>query len=216
MSDPHTLYQTLWDAYGPQGWWPAEGPLEMMVGAVLVQNTAWIGASRAVVHLKQAAMLDAARLRALPLETLEALIRPSGFFRLKARRLRALMELVGACDDDLSRLFDAPDTELRERLLAVSGVGAETADSILCYAASRPWFVVDTYTRRLFFRLGWTEENAAYAVLQDRVHREFPRRADLLGEFHALIVRHAKEHCRKNPHCPGCPVTWCRGGSLQE
>lgn len=209
MSTPLDLYETLLAAYGPQHWWPARGDFEMMVGAILVQNTAWTGASRAVAQLEEAACLDPAILRALPDERLWELIRPAGYFRVKGERLRALCRFLGGYGDDLDRLFALDTPALRAALLGVRGVGKETADSILCYAARCPVFVVDAYTRRIFHRLGWTPAQASYDHLQALVHAAVPLDTALLNEFHALIVRHAKEHCRSRAVCGGCLVSHC-------
>lgn len=211
------LFETLLAAYGPQHWWPATSTLAMMAGAVLVQNTAWTGAARAVDRLEEAGCLRPDRLRTLPEEELWELIRPAGYFRVKAKRLLALAELLGHHGDDLARLFVQDTGALRKTLLAVHGVGKETADSILCYGAMRPIFVVDAYTRRLFSRLGWVGDKAEYDAMQDLVHRAWGKKlttdptgsTQSLGEFHALIVRHAKAHCRVRPVCAGCPVTIC-------
>ncbi|MBF0425620.1 MAG: endonuclease [Magnetococcales bacterium] len=206
---PDDLFRQLLAAYGPRHWWPAEGSFEMMVGAILVQNTAWTQAHKAVLALKGAGLLTPAALRAAPDATLWELVRPAGYFRIKTMRLRALVEFLARYDDDLASLFSLETSILREELLAVYGIGKETADSILCYEAKRPLFVVDAYTRRLFFRLGWSEVDASYDLLQNLVHAALPRDPHTLGEFHALIVAHAKAHCRSRPLCAGCPVVAC-------
>ncbi|OSM04992.1 putative DNA-3-methyladenine glycosylase III [Magnetofaba australis IT-1] len=178
----------------------------MMAGAILVQNTAWSGAKQAVDALKLAGLLSPSAIRTADPAALGAVIRPAGYFNLKTRRLKSLCEFLGRYDDDLARLFAQPKEILRAELLGVWGVGKETADSIVCYEAKQPLFVVDAYTRRLFHRLGWTDAKAGYDTLQDLVHGALPADADLFGQFHALIVHHAKAHCRSKPACPGCPL----------
>ena len=206
---PDPLHEALFSAYGPQGWWPATTVPEMMVGAVLVQNTAWTQAAKAVAALRAVGGLDFSVLRALPDPELWALIRAAGFFRVKARRLKALAAFMAGLDDRPERLFQLESGPLRAALLGVHGIGKETADSILCYAASRPVFVVDAYTKRLFLRLGWVDARAGYDEMQTLVRTRFAADARQLGEFHALIVRHAKERCRVRPLCAGCPVSFC-------
>ncbi|MBF0285996.1 MAG: endonuclease [Magnetococcales bacterium] len=216
MSAPpvHRLFTLLLAAYGAQRWWPARSAFAMMAGAVLVQNTAWTGAALAVRRLEEAGALHPAALRALEETWLWELIRPAGYFRVKAKRLRALAEFLQGHGDDPERLFQQELGALRRALLGVHGIGQETADSILCYGAAQPIFVVDAYTRRLFHRLGWSSPQASYETLQSMVHHAMPpdagpAAAEEFAEFHALIVRHAKRHCRARPLCIGCPVTFC-------
>ncbi|MBF0625921.1 MAG: endonuclease [Magnetococcales bacterium] len=206
---PRKLFLELLAAHGPRHWWPADDSFEMMVGAILVQNTAWTGAHQAVIRLKEAGRLSAAALRDTPEATLWELIRPAGHFRLKTRRLRALGAFLQEFDDDPGRLFQLDTAPLRQALLGVWGIGPETADSILCYEARRPCFVVDAYTRRLFSRLGWVGAKASYGEIQRLVEADLPADAAVLGEFHALIVAQAKAHCRARPVCAGCPVSGC-------
>ena len=200
------VYRRLLRAYGPQGWWPAETPFEVMVGAVLTQATAWRNVERAIARLKAAGVLSHQGIAALPPKELEELVRPSGFFRQKARRLRALVKLV-LDHGDVEALLSLPPEELREKLLSVPGIGPETADSILLYAAGHPAFVVDAYTKRILHRLGLLPEEAApYAEVQRMFQENLPQDPQLYGEYHALLVRHAKEHCRTRPRCDGCPL----------
>ena len=201
------VYRRLLRAYGPQGWWPAETPFEVMVGAVLTQATAWRNVERAIARLKAAGVLSHQGIAALPPKELEELVRPSGFFRQKARRLRALVKLV-LDHGDVEALLSLPPEELREKLLSVPGIGPETADSILLYAAGHPAFVVDAYTKRILHRLGLLPEEAApYAEVQRMFQENLPQDPQLYGEYHALLVRHAKEHCRTRPRCDGCPLS---------
>ncbi|MBF0127805.1 MAG: endonuclease [Magnetococcales bacterium] len=210
VAHPVALFDTLLGAYGPQRWWPAPTVPAMMVGAMLVQNTAWIGADRAVVSLAQAGLLDAwSRLRETPDEVLWELVRPAGSFRVKTRRLKALATFMEGFGGDHVRLFRLETGPLRQALLAVNGVGKETADAIICYAAMRPVFVVDAYTRRIFGRLGWIDQTVSYDTIQQWIQPHFPGDPHQLGELHALLVRHAKDHCRVKPRCDGCPVGFC-------
>ena len=203
------IYQRLLARYGAQGWWPAESPFEVMVGAVLTQATSWTNVEMAIANLRDADALSPRAVREMDAARLEALIKPSGFFRVKARRLRALCEFVGArFADDIDAMAREPAESLRREILAVDGVGEETADDILLYALGFPIFVVDAYARRLFHRLGASEEDARYADLQRMFHDALPRDAALFNEYHALIVRHAIAKCRKRaPLCESCPLS---------
>lgn len=201
--DWHAPYAALRAAYGPQRWWPAETPFEVMVGAVLTQNTAWVNVERAIANLKRARLLSAgAIVRAHP-RRLAACLRPSGYFNVKARRLRAFCRwyLDAGGGAALVRL---PTAVLRERLLAVHGIGPETADDILLYAFARPVFVIDAYTRRLFRRLGLIDGDEDYERLRAAFETRLPRKVRLFNEYHALIVVHAKEVCRVRPVCERC------------
>ncbi len=199
------IYQTLYAAYGPQHWWPGESPLEVAVGALLTQNTNWTNVEKAIANLKAADMLDAGRIIACERHRLETLIRPSGFFRQKAGRLQRLCRfwLERDAPGGLRRM---PTSRLRQDLLALHGIGPETADSILLYALERPVFVIDAYTRRIFARLGLTKPGADYQALQDYLSSRLPADTRLFNEFHALLVTHAKRHCRSRPRCQGCPL----------
>jgi len=200
------IYQRLLSAYGPQGWWPADTRFEVMVGAILTQATAWRNVERAIQRLKAAGALSPERMARLSEGELAELIRPAGFFRQKTRRLRALLQLIGQYGS-VEGLLSLPAGELRRQLLSVPGVGPETADSILLYAAGYPVFVVDAYTKRILHRLGLLSgEKAGYEEVQELFESNLPRDPKLYGEYHALLVRHAKEHCRARPRCPGCPL----------
>lgn len=180
----------------------------MMVGAVLVQNTSWIQADKAVKQLEQHGVLDFNSLLVMDDQRLGELIRSAGYFRVKTRRLKALAECLHPYDSP-EFFFIKRDALLRQDLLGVKGIGKETADSILCYGAGKPVFVVDAYTKRLFLRLGWVGEKAGYDEMQTLVQEAMPREARQLGEYHALIVQHAKQHCRPRSLCAGCPVVFC-------
>jgi endonuclease III related protein len=202
------VYQTLFDAFGPQHWWPGDGQFEMIVGAVLVQNTAWKNVKKALDNLRQADLLEPHALYAVPVEELEELIRPAGYFRIKAKRLRSLLRfLVEQYDGSLEAMFHADTATLCEQLLSVHGIGPETADSILLYAGGRPVFVVDTYTHRIFARHGWIGFDADYHAIQDYFQSGLPDDAPLLNEYHALLVHAGKHFCHKsNPNCGECPL----------
>ena len=202
------VYRRLFDAFGPQHWWPGESPFEVMIGAVLTQNTNWQNVERAIGNLREADLLNPHALYALPQEELEELIRPAGYFRIKARRLRNLLKfLVERYDGSLDAMFATGLSTLREELLGINGIGPETADSILLYAGRLPSFVVDTYTHRIFARHGWIDFDTDYHAIQDHFHSNLPDDVALYNEYHALIVHLGKHYCRKtNPKCDECPL----------
>jgi len=202
------VYDRLLAAFGPQHWWPGETPLEVLVGAVLVQNTNWRNVEKAIANLRDADLLDPHALHAVPVEELEELIRPAGYYRIKAKRLRHLIDfVVERFDGSLERMFQTPLFELRPALLAVHGIGPETADSILLYAGQLPTFVVDTYTHRVAARHGWIEFDVDYESLQELFAAHLPQDVTLFNEYHALLVRIGKDFCRKaQPQCQQCPL----------
>ena len=199
------LFELLYGAYGPQRWWPGDGPVHVLVGAILTQNTAWTNVERALGALSTATDLDSRRIAALPPAELARLIRPAGYFNVKARRLRHLLDWwhAGGGYADLRQL---PTRQLRDSLLGVHGVGLETAHVILLYVFDRPVFVVDAYARRCFGRIGLTEAAESDLALAARVAAALDHVAADLNEFHALLVAHGKARCRKSPRCPGCAV----------
>lgn len=201
------LYEALLERFGPQGWWPARSTFEVVVGAILTQGTAWVNVERAIRRLRAAGALRPTALRALGLRRLAVLVRPAGYYRVKARRLRAfLRHLDRRHRGDLRRWLRQPTAALRAELLAVPGIGPETADSILLYAAGRPVFVVDAYTRRILTRHRVVPPQTDAARVQALFHRHLPRDPALFNEYHALLVRVAKEYCRARPRCEGCPL----------
>jgi endonuclease-3 related protein len=202
------VYHRLLERFGRQGWWPAETPLEVMVGAVLVQNTAWRNVEKAITNLRDAGMLDAPRLAKIHAEELAELIRPAGYYRVKAGRLQNLMLLVAErYDGSVERMFATDPSALRGELLAVRGIGPETADSILLYAGNLPFFVVDTYTHRVLARHSWIDFEADYDALQFHCTAELPHDVAVYNEMHALLVELGKSHCKKKqPQCDGCPL----------
>jgi endonuclease III related protein len=201
------VYEELYAAWGPQQWWPGRTRFEVIVGAILTQNTAWTNVEKAITRLRGARLLTPAALHDADVEAVAEWIRPAGYFRVKARRLRAFTTMLfEQFNGQLNRLFALDSARLRQVLLAVNGIGPETADSILLYAAGRRQFVVDAYTRRLLSRHGWLDAAAGYdeaaqlftdAVLPD---------IDLYNEYHALIVRLGKTFCRPVPRCATCPL----------
>lgn len=204
-TDPGLLniYERLLQAYGPQQWWPADTPFEMMIGAILTQNTSWTNVEHAIAGLKAVGLLDAERIAACDETKLAEIIRPSGYFNQKAHRLKIFSNfyLEQGSESDLKCL-----PEPRHALLSLHGIGPETADSMLLYALGTPIFVIDAYTRRIFARLGLSEMDDTYHTLQDFFQARLPTEIPLYQEYHALIVRHAKEHCRTKPICTDCPL----------
>ena len=199
------VYQRLHQRYGPQHWWPGDGPFETIVGAILTQNTAWRNVERAMANLKAADALSAPRLRDLSDEELGGLIRPSGYFNTKAKKLKAFAQVLGQRhNDDLGHLFAQDIPTLRRELLSIYGIGEETADDIILYAASMPSFVIDAYTRRIVLRLDLTPERRDYTAFQTLFQDNLPKDVLLFNEYHALLDRHAKETCRKEPLCQRC------------
>ena len=204
---PLQLYQALHDRYGDLNWWPAEGPFQVMVGAVLTQRTSWRNVERALGNLEAAGVLDMVDLLSLPRDRLESLIRPSGPYRQKAARLMELFTMVderGA--GSLDAFLDRPAPDLREDLLTVHGIGPETADSIILYAAGMPAFVVDAYTRRVLGRVG-VRTGRSYDQVASWFREGLPEDAALFNNYHAALVELAKDHCRTVPSCEDCPIS---------
>jgi endonuclease-3 related protein len=197
------VYRRLFKHYGPRNWWPAETHVEVMVGAVLTQNTAWRNVERAMANLREADCLDAAAIAGLDDAALAGLIRPSGYFNVKARRLKSLCRwYVGA--GGFSQINQIDTNNLRHELLAVHGVGRETADDILLYGFKRPVFVIDAYTKRLFARLELVKEGIDYESLRGWFEAHLPAEVQHYNEFHALIDHHGNQICRPRPLCDGC------------
>lgn len=198
-------YDRLFDRYGPQHWWPAEDSFEVIVGAILTQAAAWANVEQAICRLKAAIPLTPAALRDLPLDRLATLIRPCGYYNAKAAKLRAFVERLGSRhNDNLDQLFALDIGDLRQELLSIHGIGEETADSIILYAARKPIFVIDAYTKRIVGRLGLAPESNSYSAFQRLFAENLPQEEALFNEYHALLVRHAKEVCRKSPRCTSC------------
>ena len=201
-------FDALTAALGPMHWWPARTPFEVIVGAILTQNTAWVNVERAIANLRQARLLTPPALESVPAPRLARLIRSSGYFRQKAKKLKAFVHFLRRdFGGSLARMFRTPTPELRTRLLAVHGIGPETADSILLYAGHDPVFVVDAYTKRILMRHGLAGEKAAYEEIRAIFERNLPQDVKLYNEFHALLVNVGKNWCRtKTPLCDQCPL----------
>jgi len=202
------LREALATAYGPQAaWWPAESTFEVCVGAILVQNTTWQQVARAIAKLKAAGALDLAVLLSLPTETVEDLLRPSGTFRQKARRLETFCRhLMTRWEGDLAAMLAQDGAALRAELLGIWGIGEETADAIVLFAAHQPAFIVDAYTTRIVRRLGLVAEEGTRHGVRALFTDALPPDAAAMREMHALLVTHAKAHCRAAPRCTGCPL----------
>lgn len=202
------LYDALAGAYGSQAtWWPAESAFEVCVGAILVQNTTWRQVVRAIANLKGAGALDPTGLLGLPAAAVEELVRPSGTFRQKARRLAAFCRhLMARWDGDLTAMLAQEGAALRAELLGIWGIGEETADAIVLFAAHQPAFIVDAYTTRIVRRLGLVSEEGTRHEVRALFTEALPPDAGVMREMHALLVTHATAHCRAAPICSGCPL----------
>lgn len=202
------IYERLLAAFGPQNWWPGDSPFEIMVGAVLVQNTAWRNVERAIENLREAGLMDPHALYAVPALELAELIRPAGYYQVKTKRLRHLLKfVVEEFDGSLGAMFATSLSTLREQLLSIHGIGPETADAILLYAGGLPTFVVDTYAHRVLARHGWIGYDADYHEIKDLFESALLQDVQLYNEYHALLVRVGKEFCKKSgPKCDACPL----------
>jgi endonuclease-3 related protein len=202
-----SIYDTLLSFFGEQGWWPADTPFEVVVGAVLTQNTAWGNVEQAIGNLKAKGVLTPRGLQDIDELHLAGLIRPAGYYNVKAKRLKSLMSfLFREYRGDLTAMFTEPLSMLRPKLLAVNGIGPETADSILLYAGEQPIFVIDAYTKRILSRHDMITDGATYEDVQDLFMQSLPRDVALYKEYHALLVRLAKTFCKTEPRCAGCPM----------
>ncbi|MEN8126676.1 MAG: endonuclease III domain-containing protein [Planctomycetota bacterium] len=201
------IYNRLYEQYGPQHWWPGESQFEIVVGAILTQNTNWTNVEKAIGNLKDADCLTSEKLHALPIGELAELIRPAGYFNIKAQRLKHFLDwLFEKHDGMLEPLESLAVSTLREELLTIKGIGPETADSICLYAFEKPIFVVDAYTARIFGRHGMIEAPSGYEQIQEMFQAGLDKDTQLFNEFHALVVRVGKEHCKPKPACSGCPL----------
>ncbi len=199
------IYRELFNCYGHQHWWPAEEPFEVMVGAILTQSAAWVNVEKAVASLKKTGVLKPQGIREMPLDGLALLIYSSGYYNAKASKLKALSQYLGdTYRDSLAEMCRRDTRELRDELLKVHGIGEETADSILLYACGKPVFVVDAYTRRIFSRIGLCSDRDSYREIQAVFMQHLPPDVQMFNEYHALIVQHGKDICRKRPLCPRC------------
>lgn len=204
----YDYYQRLLRHIGPQGWWPARTRMEVILGAILTQNTAWRNASLAVKRLRRSGLLKLDKLRTASVDEIESCIRPAGFFRQKTATIRKFVEYLDADHrGSLRELFSVHPGDLRVQLLGIKGLGPETADAILLYAGRMPFFVADAYTRRVLSRHGWLAPSSSYDEAQAVLHRELPPDARTFNEFHALLVEIGKRYCRRHaPQCQACPL----------
>lgn len=201
------IYRRLYEAYGPRHWWPGETPFEIMVGAILTQNTSWRNVEKAIQNLKEKKLLNAKGIYQLRKSQLASLIKPSGYYRIKADRLKALVDfLFEEYDGDIEKMGRETLGELRQKLLAVKGVGPETADSILLYGLRKSIFVVDAYTKRIFSRHGIVSEKASYEEIQKLFMANLPNDEQLFNEYHALLVHLGKTLCKKSKCEESCPL----------
>lgn len=208
QNDLLRIYDRLYRWAGPRRWWPAETPFEVVVGAILTQNVSWRNVEKAIANLRQAGLLAPAAMHLASEEELQPLIRPAGYFRTKARKLKAFCEfLFNRFGGSLEVMFAKPLEAVRPALLGIYGVGPETADAILCYAGHLPIMVMDAYTLRVFSRLGLVEPTAGYAQMQEFFLSRLPRDVGLFNEYHALIDGLANSLClKRGPRCRECPL----------
>jgi endonuclease-3 related protein len=199
------IYNWLLSHYGPQHWWPAQAPFEVIVGAILTQSAAWGNVEKAIANLRATKALSPRALRDLPISELATLVHPCGYYNAKALKLKSFAYWLGNhYDDDLDRLFAKSIDDLRQQLIAVHGIGQETADSIILYAANKPIFVIDAYTRRIINRIGLAPNKNSYAAYQALFMEHLPPDAGLFNEYHALLVCLGKKACCSHPLCPQC------------
>jgi len=201
------IYDLLLDRFGQQHWWPGQTPFEIIVGAILTQNTNWTNVEKAIDNLKAASLIEPDKLHNTNHDRLAELIRPAGYYNIKAKRLRNFLDwLFETYDGDLSQLEDLDTDSLRQQLLNINGIGLETADSIVLYAFNKPIFVVDTYTCRVMGRHQFVEPGADYEQVRDIFESFLPSDVELFNEFHALLVMVGKNFCKPKPKCEGCPL----------
>lgn len=201
------IYQKMFDALGPRQWWPGETPFEVVIGAILTQNTNWSNVEKAIKNLKTAGKLSPEGIYELSVTELAKLIRPSGFFNVKAKRVKAFINwLFSRYEGNLSKMFDQDLQILRGELLSVKGIGPETADSILLYAGNMPTFVVDAYTHRIFSRHELIPEESTYDDMKSFFEENLPKDVQLFNEYHALLVNIGKMFCKPKKVCEPCPL----------
>lgn len=203
MNRVYEIYKDLYDYYGPQHWWPADDWFEVTVGAILTQNTSWNNVEKSIENLKQRDLLEPEKLSKIKEDDLAQLIRSSGFYNLKSKRLKNFLEWLKKYNYDIAKIKNKSVTSLREELLSIKGIGKETADSILLYAFEMPVFVIDAYTKRMFSRLGLILSRE-YDEFQDFFEKNLRKDVQLYNEYHALIVKHSKVYCKKVPKCSDC------------
>ncbi|GAG63839.1 unnamed protein product [marine sediment metagenome] len=204
------IYNSLFDFFGPLNWWPGDTPFEIMVGAVLTQNTSWSNVEKAINNLKKENLLEPRKLYRTNQEKLAQLIKPSGYYNIKAQRLKNFVNIfVNDFEGSVEKMFSGDGRELRKKLLNVNGIGPETADSILLYAGKKPFFVVDAYTKRIFSRHKLISKDSTYYQIQEFFSQNLDRDVKLFNEFHAQIVMLGRTICTsKNPDCAKCPISF--------
>lgn len=202
------IYNLLYKKYGPRHWWPGDTKLEIIIGAILTQNTAWGNVEKAIANLKKARLLTVKKISGVSRRRLAELIRPAGYYNIKTGRIKNFLDFLNRkYRGSIERMFRTKSRTLRGELLGINGIGYETADSILLYAGSKPVFVVDAYTKRIFSRHGYIRKEAGYEEVQDFFSRNLPRNEKLFNEYHALIVEAGKNLCKtKKPSCSMCPI----------
>lgn len=201
------IYDKMFEKFGPQRWWPGDTPFEIMVGAILTQNTNWTNVEKAIGNLKRQGILDPHSMLQLVPASLAELIRPAGYFNVKTQRLRNFLSyFVETYDGDVARMRERSLSTLREELLSVKGIGRETADSILLYALEKPIFVIDAYTHRVLSRHFLITEESDYDEMQQLMMSSFPEEVKHYNEYHALLVRIGKDFCKPKPQCENCPL----------
>jgi endonuclease-3 related protein len=208
-TDLLSIHDILLERFGPQSWWPGDTPFEVVIGAILTQSTSWTNVEKAIGNLKDKKLLSPEGIHKIDAGELALHIKSAGYYNAKARKLKEFMEhLYTNHSGKLDRLFESDAKALRVELLSIWGIGPETADSIVLYAAEKPEFVVDAYTKRIFSRLGYVKEDISYEGLKEFSEKNLPRDVKIYNEFHALLVRLGKEHCKKSkPVCTECPLT---------
>ena len=208
MKNLMLIYRKMFDHFGPQGWWPGDTPLEIIVGAILTQNTAWTNVEKAISNLKRSGALKSpANIIKMSGKRLARLIRPAGYYNVKSQRLRNFFSFLSSeYGGSLGKMASQETGTLRKELLEVNGIGPETCDSILLYAFNRSVFVIDAYTKRIFSRHGFIKEDISYDEARSFFMSRLPDDRRLFNEYHALIVRLGKELCRKKPCCNQCPI----------
>lgn len=200
-----TIFNSLFGKYGSQHWWPAESPFEVILGAILTQATTWQNVEKTIINLKYSDLLNAAALRTIPEKALARLLYSCGYYNAKAKKLKSFADYLGKFyNDNLLDFFSKSTKDLRSELLSIHGIGYETADSIILYAAKKPIFVVDAYTRRIFIRIGLIDQSLSYQDIQLLFMENLPHDEKLFNEYHALLVQHGKQVCKTSPICDQC------------
>jgi len=202
-----SIYEKLLDNFGPQHWWPAETEFEVIIGAILTQNSNWKNVERAIANLKDNSLLSLEKIRSVSEERLKKLIRPAGYYNAKSRKLKEFVNFIFEnYNGKLNEFLDLPAGQLRDQLLSIWGIGPETADSIVLYASNKESFVIDAYTKRIFSRLGFVEDGVSYGELKNFFENNLPKDIQMYKEFHALIVELGKNYCKSKPLCDQCPL----------